>query len=234
MNSANTQNEKPKRSLKQKVDRNFVEIIGIFFVIILGISPFLFTNYNLFGIDFANNPSSQIGSTIGGITAPFVGILAAFLVYQSFNKQREANKRTNDIFTRSIKMSYYEEMVRQIEFTNNQFDSIKLKNKQGGEAFYSLDKDLNNADEEFKNQYLLLLDIIDFTVNSVLEFPRDRNRNIDNFDYYRSLELKVSYFILAKYSQIKDFKTEQILENIINNKIIERTEQINKKLLNFQ
>ena len=219
-------------SIRQKLNPYSVRIFLFFSIGVIAVAPFVFTHFHS-SIDFTMSTGSNIGSTIGGITAPFVGILAAYLVYQSFEKQREANNMTNEIVKRSIKISFYEEIVKQIEFTNSQFDSIQLKDKQGINAFYSLKKDLNNANEEFINQFLLLLNSIEFMTNSVIEFPRDRNRDIDNFNYYRSLELKVSYFILAKYSQIKDIQIENILDDEIKKTIISTTDKINKKLPNF-
>ena len=52
--------------------------------------PWAFTRHNFFGFSF--DKTGPIGDTIGGITAPFVGLLAAFLVYKSFMAQLEANK----------------------------------------------------------------------------------------------------------------------------------------------
>lgn len=51
--------------------------------------PYLFTRNSLLGFSFEE--TGQIGDTIGGITAPFVNLLAAFLVYKSFFAQINAN-----------------------------------------------------------------------------------------------------------------------------------------------
>lgn len=76
-------------------DNNYTEnrykkilIIGI---VIIALMPTVFTRNTWFkAFDFTE--TGQIGDTIGGITAPFVGILGAILVYISFNEQRKANK----------------------------------------------------------------------------------------------------------------------------------------------
>lgn len=39
--------------------------------------------------------SAYVGDTIGGLTAPFLNILAAFLVYKAFRAQIKANKKIN-------------------------------------------------------------------------------------------------------------------------------------------
>jgi hypothetical protein len=62
-------------------------LIGI---VIIALMPLVFTRSMKFNtFDFTQ--TGQIGDTIGGITAPFVGILGAILVYISFNEQRKAN-----------------------------------------------------------------------------------------------------------------------------------------------
>jgi len=60
--------------------------IGTFAVIFL---PLVFTQFPSI-IDFTE--TGQIGDTIGGITAPFVGLVGALLVYYSFKQQMIANQ----------------------------------------------------------------------------------------------------------------------------------------------
>lgn len=63
-------------------------IIGIS---IIAFMPFILTRNIWFKtLDFTE--TGPIGDTIGGITAPFIGILGAILVYISFNEQRKANR----------------------------------------------------------------------------------------------------------------------------------------------
>lgn len=56
-------------------------------------SPLLFTQIYS-GISFIDTGS--IGDTIGGITAPFVNLLAAYLVYKSFTAQITANQQQRE------------------------------------------------------------------------------------------------------------------------------------------
>lgn len=65
------------------------EQFGIWLLIIfIVISPALLTQLD-WGFDFTQ--TGQIGDTIGGITAPLVNLLAAYLVYKSFEAQIRAN-----------------------------------------------------------------------------------------------------------------------------------------------
>ncbi|TDT47006.1 hypothetical protein CLV90_1073 [Maribacter spongiicola] len=66
-------------------------IVVLLILIIFG--PIIFTQLS-WGPDF--KATGGIGDTIGGITAPFVNLLAAFLVYKSFTAQIEANRRQRD------------------------------------------------------------------------------------------------------------------------------------------
>ncbi len=79
----------------------FTRNIGFVFIIIaflISFTPYLFTQFQFIqGIDF--NKTGGIGDTIGGITAPFINIFAAFLVY--FGALKEQIK-ANDIQVNSL------------------------------------------------------------------------------------------------------------------------------------
>jgi hypothetical protein len=66
----------------------WIMITGIFCIVI---TPFLFTHFGS-GIDFTSSNTNNIGGTIGGITAPFTGILGSILVYFALKEQVTANK----------------------------------------------------------------------------------------------------------------------------------------------
>lgn len=67
-------------------------VIGI---ILIFVSLFLFTKPAIWSIwDFSN--TGEIGDTIGGITAPIINLIGAFLVYVSFKAQVSANKIQTD------------------------------------------------------------------------------------------------------------------------------------------
>ncbi|MBW8244022.1 hypothetical protein K1F50_14535 [Muricauda oceani] len=54
------------------------------------IAPWIFTRYGPFPV-LTFSDTGEIGDTIGGISAPFIGLVAAFLVYKSFEAQIKAN-----------------------------------------------------------------------------------------------------------------------------------------------
>ena len=71
--------------------QNFTIILLIGIILIIFASLYLFTRPALLSsFDFSN--SGQVGDTIGGITAPILNLIGAYLVYISFQAQLEANK----------------------------------------------------------------------------------------------------------------------------------------------
>lgn len=76
----------------------------IVFLIFTFLAPYLFSK-GYSGIVF-NADTGAIGDTIGGITAPFINLLAAFLVWISFREQVKANKmlssETSYNFTKAL------------------------------------------------------------------------------------------------------------------------------------
>lgn len=71
-------------------------------------------------LDFTN--SGTIGSTIGGIAAPIVGIITAFLMYQAFLAQLEANKIQMGAHYSSLKIQGEQKML---DFLWKHFDNIQ-------------------------------------------------------------------------------------------------------------
>lgn len=92
------------------------------------LAPYFFTQFSS-GISFIG--SGEIGDTIGGITAPFVNLLAAFLVYKSFSAQIEANEQQRkdhreqmDLLTKEHHYTYtnfmFNEFIKDFELTEQQ------------------------------------------------------------------------------------------------------------------
>jgi hypothetical protein len=63
-------------------------VVGLLFV---SFAPFLFTQFSL-GSAFDFSGTGQIGDTIGGITAPFINLIAVLLIYFSFRQQLLSNE----------------------------------------------------------------------------------------------------------------------------------------------
>ncbi len=62
-------------------------------LILIAASPILFSQFSTY---FSFENTGEIGDTVGGITAPFVNLLAAYLIYKSFTAQIRANQQQRD------------------------------------------------------------------------------------------------------------------------------------------
>jgi hypothetical protein len=96
-------------------------ILFLFGIILAIISPNIWEVYNL-------TETGQIGDTIGGITAPFINLLGALLVYISFKEQNKANKIQAEQNAFNLLHELYKEL--KAEFENLKFSSKNVQNGQ--------------------------------------------------------------------------------------------------------
>lgn len=79
------------RVLEMKADNFYVVCIRyvILFLLFIFVLPFILTSKILSICDFTE--TGQIGDTIGGVMAPFIGIIAGILTFMAFHEQYRAN-----------------------------------------------------------------------------------------------------------------------------------------------
>lgn len=101
--------------------------IGLIFL-----TPLTFTSYSYFSkANFTQ--TGQIGDTIGGITAPFINLLGAILVYLSFKEQFKANQ-IQLLLIQKQQLELEEEKVRtaqQMELQRLESIYMEIKNEIG-------------------------------------------------------------------------------------------------------
>jgi len=102
-------------------------------------SPLIFKNDEIFDWMGLGNTTAEIGDAIGGISAPFIGVLTAFLVYKSFEAQIIANK----------------DQLKLIEKSHN--DQMNIITQEMSYNFFS-----NIIDENLKSFKNLKLTHLDF------------------------------------------------------------------------
>lgn len=96
---------KNKVSILTKREKGFLIALLLFTVI----APYLFTrDWGFFHFDPV---SGAIGDSIGGITAPFIGLIAAYLVYKSFEAQIIANKQLREDHDKQMNLIISEQSV---------------------------------------------------------------------------------------------------------------------------
>lgn len=59
--------------------------------IVVLVMPYIFTRSSFTGIEFTE--TGQIGDTLGGITAPFIGIVSIFLLVKTLSEQQKFNQK---------------------------------------------------------------------------------------------------------------------------------------------
>jgi hypothetical protein len=101
-------------------------IIGISLIII---SLYIFTRPAIYQVwDFSN--TGEIGDTIGGITAPIINLVGAYLVYLSFQAQITANKIQNDALTdekeKNANYRIYDNYTSLYESLKNRLDNLEF------------------------------------------------------------------------------------------------------------
>ena len=223
--------------MTEKSKTTFILGIGL---ILIAIPPLLFTGNLLLtsGIDFSN--SGQIGDTIGGTTAPFVGLFGAVLVYISFLKQVEANNILKEEIDRSNFFTTYNEITELLDLTNAQFDNIRYNGKKGEEAFDSWlnedeQKDLNEkSNKHFLKECFYVLELVDKTSKSIEAFfdindiqagqiQKQKGKgkfeiSNSNFNFKNLLRLKFLHFYQLKYNstiiRLKNFSEAEEIANI--------------------
>jgi hypothetical protein len=106
-NNLTAQSEREKGTYFEKHGGITVLCLGLLGIFVL---PWLFTRP--WFADFTD--SGQIGDTIGGTTAPFIGLLSAWLVYRAFKAQIKAN----ELISEQLKIEeqrYKDEKIKDIE-----------------------------------------------------------------------------------------------------------------------
>lgn len=185
----------------------------ILFSVLIMFVPFVLTRNGWECFDFSN--TGQIGDTIGGITAPFVGILGSFLVYLGFKEQIKSNKiqlfslKTSVNEQHEINNRIQKELVEQknieridkilniiskdidnFSFTsNNPIDNFIL-GKTSINEFVSRLYDFNNLD---------ITDLVSF--KCLLETLRDTIINVDRNCLHELYFPIIKYQYLSKISK---------------------------------
>ena len=117
---------------------SFQKISLILGLILICLSPWIFTRSSFVGFDFTT--TGQIGDTIGGITAPIVNLIGAFLVYLSFKQQLIANQNQKQDLLNEIKRSNeskkYDSIVHDIDSLKIDIENFSY-NSGSGESFKS-------------------------------------------------------------------------------------------------
>ncbi len=202
-----------------KMDKRIKKIL-IISILLIAISPFVFTR-TLGILDFST--TGNIGDTIGGITAPIIGLLSAILIYISFKAQLQANLiqlralyDEKERIKRERKLNYLEALVNELK-KSQEDQNLKSTLNQLNNAFNSLvseflspEQELDKAKNTLENLFLNSI-VLEKYINLLmkLKFEFEFEDRIEKNDY--TIEyLKSEY----KYIYSQEFKP--LFDNILN------------------
>lgn len=214
------------------VNRHPVRSFFLYFLIV-AILPLLFTvNTDIDTLNFKN--TGQIGDTIGGITAPFIGLLSAYLVYISFRQQYLANKllidaRKEDAINQNINtlINRIEKAITDFQYANSNYGNKALY------RFCSFARDhiqstVNLQSNDWRNnpvayalEFKSMIQIIKhlkYTINYLTKNQFDKSTLDFYFDYLKTI---------FKDSIIDNV---QIIDIVSDSK---KTEEYNNTLINW-
>ncbi|GEC77941.1 hypothetical protein [Flavobacterium aquatile] len=227
-------------------------------IVLLFTSVYLFTRPAIFS-DFDLTKTGPIGDTIGGITAPLINLIGAYLVYISFKAQVSANKIQLDTLSTEriryerennfqMQVNHFNEIknaVNNLEFiidskTIYDFSGERTYrdpvNYKGINALNEFTKRLNryNFRDEIYDLYGMLLnfEFILLTINELLENVDRQILFVEDKKYFfKNINIYFDSFILPFAITIS--KSDR-LENYDIDKIENLTNLVASKVLKFK
>lgn len=173
--------------------------------------------------------TGQIGDTIGGITAPFINLLGALLVYISFKEQNNANKIQSEQNSFNLLNELYKDLKS--EFENITFSS---KNVQDGKEYKGLkaqsvfieilESRIINKDfkkNSFFKEYLFLMGNISIFIDVVDESTasiKEKTYILRLFHFFYITKIKNSLLEMIKLTNNREIHSDfnSILSDIEN------------------
>ena len=237
----------PAKPLKQYYGFTRLEGTLLFlFLLFIFATPWILTRDSFLGFDFED--TGQIGDTIGGITAPFVNLLAAFLVYKSFSAQIRANKEQREQHDEQINLIINEQSINFLlklfdrmknDYDNNLsetgvyygsnlafgFDKLIASETESGENNLSRKIDLSNGITSVNNS----IEKVNFTLHNflmLLETSHDmasatKNINVLNAVRYTTLKVRNFFDFNGYCTLIREDIDEWVTPKYFNKTVIE-------------
>lgn len=125
-----------KSSFSLKLSPNQILLFVVFCVVIV-VLPYILAH--VFG--FSLNETSQVGGTVGGITAPFIGILGSVLVFFTLRAQINANAQVQRQLRKRESSAYQERnfsnLLKVFDHVKNDLDQTEFIDEMGSHSFQS-------------------------------------------------------------------------------------------------
>jgi hypothetical protein len=217
-----------------KTDNKQILIITTIIIGLCFLAVFIFTMPSLVNqFNLSTDSKSNIGSAIGGITAPLIGIFSSVLLYLALTKQTQSNidqriKNESDIIFLLLNQLDNEISNLYFHFTENTGAAKTEFNYSGVQAFHIFVQQLNtkklltNFGYTFNSFYQakqVLLVIRSFVlVENRIELS-EISRDLKAMFYQKldlvyqcklSESLKILLKVIEEYPNVKDHVTEEI------------------------
>jgi hypothetical protein len=223
-----------------KYDLVFLLLIGI----ILFMLPYLFTLNCKFFPDFngTEDGTGQIGDTIGGITAPFIGFFSAVLVYLAFKAQIHSNKIIQEQFNVNLIIETINKQTllveKSIELVNISIEKNKFTEKFFNEESIQFESNNINKSGIVALQYFnkLCMEISDeFSLKGLKLNKEYSNLSIEENQLFKNLKDFLSDRNTSKFIIIFT-KNLEFLNKLIKENTSSENKSINYlyDILNFQ
>lgn len=212
----NNENEPQPLSTKDKA----ILLIGAG-AIAVGFAPYLLTRNSCFFPSF-DESTGVIGDTIGGITAPIVGILGAILVFYALLEQIKANKIITDQFIEQKKITHRQNFEQTFfSMLNIHHEIINNIESMPYDIYLKVGKeyDLEEFDQEDRNKIVLLNSVYDGMIE--LNAKPEKGRA---FFQYSSVALLRGIYVAdliggirpdAKLTTYKNLKTGETFDSYL-------------------
>ncbi|MHA7830692.1 MAG: hypothetical protein ACX93O_06310 [Flagellimonas sp.] len=122
-------------------------------LLVLSIFAPLFFTQLFSGVSFMN--TGQIGDTIGGTTAPFINLIAAFLVYKSFTAQIRANLDQRESHRLEMESIREQQGIDTIIHLFSSIESFVMDRPDAYNNLLTICKDFNKRFSNVDSNYLL-------------------------------------------------------------------------------
>lgn len=182
----------------------------ILLLLVLAIfSPYVLTLETFTNIDFSE--TGPIGDTIGGLTAPFINLLAALLVYKSFREQLNAN----EILSRETNYNYIRNLREDVFESFKTFESgilVNMASKVINTHQYVFTKKDPVKDRDFSiNSYETIKELLESIIFLIAEIDRTLKPSQQQFYYYK-IELLLKPLNLFLTLNTDEFNTTEALQ----------------------
>ncbi|MBI9069691.1 MAG: hypothetical protein JEZ09_20510 [Salinivirgaceae bacterium] len=161
--------------------------IGISIIVI---SPYLLTQSAIWDF-FDFSTTGQIGDTIGGITAPFINLLAAVLIYLSFEQQIVANNIQRKALEVQINENKRSESYHILEA---QFEEIK---KEFYDLKYKRNFDISKIDHPELGKIYFGQEALEEYSQDITLYMDDIHLDVVNFEY----SLKYIFLLIETFEE---------------------------------